>query len=95
MNSIHILRGRKDMEEVKTMKCPSCERAEAQFYGWFQEWYGWHLTCLECGEQFADGEWLERPWCAGWREHNILKALLAIDEIPQQHSNSLGQGLGG
>lgn len=84
MSDIHILRSRKDMEDVFVMKCPSCERQEAQFYGWCQEYYGWYLTCTECGEQFADGEWLERPFYPGWREENILKALLAIDEIKEK-----------
>jgi len=81
MSDIHICYSRKDIEDVFVQKCPSCERENAQFYAWAQEWYGWHLTCLECGEQFADGEWLERPWSPGWREKNILKAFLAIDEM--------------
>lgn len=51
------------------------------FYGWFQEWYGWHIACTECGEQWNDGEWCERPWKPGWREENILRALLSIDEM--------------
>ena len=81
VTTLHICRGHKDMEDVRVMKCPSCLREDAQFYGWFQEWYGWHLTCTECGEQFADGERLDRPWSPGWREINILKALLAIDGL--------------
>ena len=81
MSEVHVCWSRKDMEHVTYRKCPSCERENAKFYGWQQAWYGWHLTCTECGEQFADGEWLERPWHPGWREENILKALLAIDEM--------------
>lgn len=84
MNDIHICFSRKDEESVKVRKCPSCEREDAQFYGWFQEWYGWNMTCTECGEQFADGEWLERPWRPGWREENILEALMAIDEMKKK-----------
>lgn len=86
MSDIHICYSRKDMEEVWVMRCPSCKRRKAKFYGWFQEWYGWHNTCLECGEQFADGKWLERPWCPGWREENILKSFLAIDDMKSKLS---------
>lgn len=81
MNGIHICRGSKDEERVSYMKCPSCKREHAQFYGWRQDWYGWTITCTECGEKFSDGEWLERPWKAGWREENILKALECIDNL--------------
>lgn len=82
--SVHVCLSRKDEEVVKTMRCPSCKRSRALFYGWRQDWYGWHLTCCDCGEQFADGEWLERPWCPGWREQNILKALFCIGEMNHQ-----------
>ena len=82
MTEVHVCFSRKDDERVGFRRCPSCKRPKAQFYSWFQEWYGWHTTCCECGERFADGEWLDRPWLPGWREKNILKALLAIDEMP-------------
>ena len=81
MSDIHICWSRKDEERIIFMRCPSCRRQNAKFYGWRQDWYGWTITCTECGEMFADGEWLERPWSPGWREENILKALLAIDEM--------------
>ena len=77
------------------MRCPSCKRKKAQFYGWFQEWYGWTLTCLECGEMFADGEWLDRPWEPGWREENILRALLDVDEMESKAVQGLEGGENG
>ena len=87
MSELHICMSRKDEERVSFQRCPSCKRKKAQFYGWFQEWYGWALTCTECGEKFADGEWLERPWCPGWREQNILNALYDIGEMKNGNPN--------
>jgi hypothetical protein len=31
-------------------------------------------TCLKCGEQFGDDEWLARPFARGWRKVNIENA---------------------
>jgi len=53
--------------------CPSCT-FRATMLGWFQEWYGWNVTCLHCGENWQDGEWSERPFAPGWRQHNIESA---------------------
>lgn len=55
---------------VTISKCPTCKK-KRQFFNWFQEWYGWHSTCTGCGEQWADGEMIERPFQRGWRELNI------------------------
>lgn len=53
--------------------CPSCT-FRATHLGWFQEWYGWHITCLNCGESWQDGEWCPRPFEPKWREKNIAAA---------------------
>lgn len=54
-------------------RCPSCT-FRATHVGYFYEWYGWHVTCLRCGEQWQDGEWLERPFMPRWRQRNIEAA---------------------
>lgn len=53
--------------------CPSCT-FYATHVGFFQEWYGWSVTCLNCGEEWQDGEWGERPFVQGWRSKNIEAA---------------------
>lgn len=53
--------------------CPSCT-FRTTHVGFFQEWYGWHRTCLNCGEEWQDGEWGERPFEPGWRARNIAAA---------------------
>lgn len=54
-------------------KCPVCQRRTTMF-GWAQRWYGWHLTCLSCGDSWQDGERLPRPFCPRWRQESIRRA---------------------
>lgn len=59
------------MERKKWRRiCPNCT-FRSTTVGFFAEWYGWHVICLHCGEEWQDGEWMERPCVAGWRQHNI------------------------
>ena len=37
-------------------------------------WVGWWMTCLRCGEQWAGDEWMPRPFQRGWRKKNIENA---------------------
>lgn len=53
--------------------CPTC-KSRRKFFGWFQDWYGWHITCLKCGDQWQDGERLERPFMPKWRQKSIESA---------------------
>ena len=50
--------------------CPTCERMR-RMYGFHVEWYGTTWTCAGCGEQWADGEQLERPFSRGWRRRSV------------------------
>jgi len=54
-------------------ECPTCGKW-TRFMGFFYEWYGWHETCLRCGDKWSDGELLERPFMRGWRAKNIEAA---------------------
>ena len=47
--------------------CPTCER-RTYMVALLYEWYGWHLTCLACGESWEDGERLPRPFAPRWRQ---------------------------
>ena len=49
--------------------CPVCDW-RTYFVGWAQEWYGWHYTCLKCGDQWQDDEMLGRPFKPRWRQEN-------------------------
>lgn len=56
--------------EIDEQDCPTC-KSKQDFYCTFEEWYGWTVTCLNCGDQWMDGERLARPFARGWRKDNI------------------------
>lgn len=73
MLSIHVNWARKDQERSMVKPCPTCERRRLM-YGWLQHWYGWHVTCTGCGDEWTDGEMHERPFRPRWRAENIASA---------------------
>lgn len=78
--TLHISWSRKDREVVRTLFCQT-EEADRPMYGWFQDWYGWEVTCLGCGDRWQDGERGERPFMRGWRKDSIAKAMRAVDRL--------------
>jgi hypothetical protein len=63
--------------------CPVCERPR-RMLGQFAEWYGTTWTCCGCGDEWQDGEMLERPFAPGWRKRNVEHARRKLAEIGLQ-----------
>lgn len=53
--------------------CPVCQR-EAHLVGATQDWYDTTWTCCRCGDSWAGGELLPRPFVRGWRQEAIRGA---------------------
>ena len=73
MNHIHVCWTNYSIQEVRTMDCYTCGTIQRMLCQ-FQDWYGWTITCLTCGEQWQDGERVERPFMRGWRKLAIEAA---------------------
>lgn len=58
---------------IGTHRCPTCKKSR-RFLMVHEEWYGWTLTCLTCGDSWQDGELRERPFKRGWRLDAVLEA---------------------
>jgi hypothetical protein len=69
----HINFARFSQVKSKIVKCPTCEHRR-KFLCEFQEWYGWLITCLTCGDRWENGEMLPRPFERGWRKRKIAEA---------------------
>jgi len=63
--------------------CPTCERPR-RMHGWHVEWYGVTWTCAGCGDSWADGERIERPFAPGWRRRSIEHARAKLASIGVQ-----------
>ena len=74
IGQIHINVPRYESVIIRRLECMGCGYKDRLFVTTMEEWYGQRGTCLRCGEQFADGEWLARPFMRGWRKKNIENA---------------------
>jgi hypothetical protein len=70
MGVIHIHAPMPIGKHVHSGTCPDCKR-RSRFIGWSYEWYGASNTCLRCGREWQDGEWMPLPFMRGARQHNI------------------------
>lgn len=76
MATLHVSWTIKGEQRLLRTPCATCGQRTRQ-YEWFQDWYGWHTTCLSCGEQWQDGERCPRPFKPRWRAENIARAKAA------------------
>jgi ribosomal protein L37AE/L43A len=70
---VHINRPRIDKADKHRSMCPDCKKRTTKI-GFFQEWYGWTVTCLGCGRKWQDGEWMPLGFYRTARQDNIDRA---------------------
>lgn len=70
---IHIHAPQPSRMKRERRKCPVCEKRALILYE-FTDWYGWYGTCLACGDTWANGELLPRPFKPRWRRERIEDA---------------------
>lgn len=69
------------MWERRIVYCPTCDR-NRRFVTMHQHWYGTTWTCCACGDSWADGERLTRPFSPGWRQKAAVAAKKRWASIP-------------
>lgn len=67
-------------EKCVVIDCPTCDRPRRAFAA-FYEWYGATVTCAGCGEQWADGERVPRPFYRNWRADNRAMAIRHLGRL--------------
>lgn len=94
MERIHIYAPASTAKRIEAGDCPDCERRKrrprSRFLAFFTPWYGWRSTCLRCGREWADGEWMPLEFCRGVREINIQAAKKLWREMPPVSANHWG-----
>lgn len=73
MGDVYIHAPRPTVRKCQRRECPVCHKRSV-ILSWFYEWYGASSTCLRCGDKWADGELMPRPFARGWRQRNIEEA---------------------
>lgn len=62
-----------DEQRVEVEDCPTCKGPQ-QMFCQHEDWYGWTVTCLTCGERWMDSEMCPRPFAPGWRKKQAQEA---------------------
>ena len=70
---IHINRPRFNAKRIVRFNCPDCKK-NSRAIEFFQHYRGWDSTCINCGRQWCDGEWLPLDFYRGVRKENINAA---------------------
>lgn len=89
---IHIYAPRATAKRAHGTTCPDCRR-RTWLLQFFTPWYGWHSTCLRCGREWADGEWLRLDFVRGVRQRNIEAAKKRWRALPPVSANHYGVDL--
>jgi len=70
---IHINFVKNHDRKILRKKCPDCKN-NSFFLGFFQEWYGWDHTCLRCGRNWINSEWMALDFYRYARRDSIVSA---------------------
>lgn len=89
MSEIHIHAPAATAKACDIMHCTDCNR-RTRYLSFFTPWYGWDSTCIRCGRNWMDGEWMPLPFMRGAREHNIQRAKAFWRRMPPVSANHFG-----
>ena len=81
---LHLNLTRFTAARIRRRYCPTCEN-RTRFACLFQDWYGWLITCLSCGDRWQDGELMPRPFAPGWRKNSVEKAKRAMERFKEDN----------
>lgn len=87
--NIHIHAPRATSKRAIAATCPDCNK-RTRIVSFFTPWYGDDATCLRCGRNWKDGEWMALPFMRGARQHNINHAKALWRRMPPVSANHYG-----
>jgi hypothetical protein len=67
---IHVHAPKPSKTEVVKFHCSNCDCAR-EGLAEYTEWYGYELTCLNCGDVYDEDGRRERPFERGWRKKSV------------------------
>lgn len=86
---VHIHAPKATAKRTFTCICPDCKQ-KTKLLQFFTPWYGWNSTCIKCGREWSDGEWMRLPFAKGARQRNIELAKLMWKKMPPISKNHYG-----
>lgn len=89
MTYVHIHAPKATAKALRVCVCPDCKK-RTRLIQFFTPWYGWESTCIRCGRQWSDGEWMSLPFARGIRAANIAIAKKYWRRMPPMSENHWG-----
>jgi hypothetical protein len=89
MTYVHVHAPKATAKAMLACVCLDCKK-RTKLLQFFTPWYGWESTCIRCGRQWFDGEWMPLNFCRGVRKQNIDMAKLYWRKMPSISENHFG-----
>ena len=81
---IHIHAPQPTEKSAVAVTCPDCKE-RTRMLSFFTPYYGWDSTCIKCGREWQDSEWMPLDFVRGSRQKNIDRAKTRFSS-PWQHT---------
>lgn len=89
MTTVHVHAPSATAKRIHAGSCPDCGK-HTRFMQFFTPWYGWASTCMRCGREWQDDEWMRLPFVRGIRAANIATAKMYWRRMPPVSQNHFG-----
>lgn len=83
---IHIYAPQATAKAVHAGTCLDCGR-RTRFLQFFTPWHGWDVTCLRCGRQWQDSEWMPLDFVRQSRQKSVAAAKDRWHAMPPVEEN--------
>ncbi len=87
--TIHIHAPQITAKAIHKTECPDCKERTAMLQ-YYTPWYGWDSTCLKCGRNWCDGEWMSLEFVRQSRQKSINYAKQLWRKLPPVSENHYG-----
>ena len=88
--NIHIYAPQATAKSINIAVCPDCNQ-RTRMLGQFTPWYGWYSTCIKCGRNWQDGEWVALDFVRQSRQKSIDSAKRSWRALPPVSENHYGE----
>ncbi len=86
---IHINAPQPTAKNIYAGKCPDCKK-RTRYLAFFTPWYGWDSTCIKCGRNWIDNEWMPLTFEPQSRQKSVARAKKLWRKLPPRSENHYG-----
>ena len=83
---IHIHAPCPTAKRIFTTICPDCDM-RTKMLEFYTPWYGWDSTCIKCGRNWLDNEWMDLTWERQSRQKSVARAKELWRKLPPISEN--------